>query len=70
MASLKDLKDRLAKIEAQIDAIYQTGQQYTIVGSHVVLNPQLRTLETQKEQLTNRIFRYHGYGSRVTPDFS
>lgn len=69
--TLKDMKEALAKVEAKITSIYDTGQEYTIVGSHTVKNPDLEQLETQAARLRRRIFRYQGKNvSRTAPDFS
>lgn len=70
MASLASLKAQLAKVEAAIDAVSDTGQSYSVTGSHSVTSAAISSLEARAQTLRRRIFRFQGYESRTTPDFN
>lgn len=67
--TLANLKAMLAAVEAKINEVLATGQEYTVVGSHSVKNPTLAELEKQAARIRRRIYLYQGYTSRTAPDF-
>ncbi len=70
MATLTELRAKLTAIEASIDSIMETGQEYSVVGSHSVKKASLSDLEAQRQRIRGRILRKKGYNSRTTPDFN
>ena len=70
MSTLTVLRARLAAIEAKILEILQTGQEYSITGSHSVRNPALEALERQETTIRRKILLAKGYSTRIMPNFS
>ena len=71
MSTVEEYRAKLTAVEAKIDNIIATAQEYTIVGQHTIKNPTLAELEDQRSKLRKRILRkMKGYTSRTTPDFS
>jgi hypothetical protein len=67
MATLAELKERLASIEEKIE---NGVESYSIVGSHSVKHQSMEDLQKQAALLRKRIFRWQGYTGRTHPDFS
>jgi hypothetical protein len=70
MASITELRAQLTAVEAKIDNIIATAQEYSIVGQHSIKNPEIETLEAQRLRIRKRILRKSGYGGRTTPEFN
>lgn len=70
MPTITELRTKLTAIEAKIDNIIATAQEYTIVGQHTIKNPAISELEAQRAKIRQRILRKSGYGGRTRPDFS
>jgi ribosomal protein L10 len=68
--SLASLKTTREKIKQKINDILDTGQEYQIVGSHTVKNPQLTELRRELSSVNQEILRYAGRKTRTKPDFS
>jgi hypothetical protein len=60
-----DLKEELAEVEAAIRELVQTGQEYTIVGSHTIKNPKLGELQSRSSVLRKRMLRWNGVTGRT-----
>ena len=67
--TLAEMKAELAKVEAKISEVLDTGQSYSITGSHSVTNTSIEHLERRAAQLRRRIYRFQGYTGRNRPDF-
>jgi hypothetical protein len=68
--TLAEYRTELAAVEAKILELLGTGQEYSVVGSHSVKNPELTELEQQRTRLRRRILRLQGYNtSRTVPNF-
>jgi copper homeostasis protein CutC len=67
--TIAQLKAMLANVEAKINEVLTTGQEYTVVGSHSIKNPSLAELEQQASNLRRRILLYRGVTSRTFPNF-
>lgn len=70
MASITTYRAQLTAIQAKIDNIIATAQEYTIVGQHSIKNPDLVDLENQRSRVRKRILRKSGYTGRTTPGFN
>lgn len=60
----------LEAVQAKILSILQTGQEYTIVGSRSVKNPELTALVAQERKYTRRLVRANGALGRNQSDHS
>lgn len=67
--ALSTYRTRLAAVQAKILEILQTGQEYTVQGSHTVRNPSLAELERQESYLRRLILRAKGHAGRTLPCF-
>ena len=69
--TIAEKRTELAKVEAAITNIIQTGASYQIVGQYSVTNPSISDLRTYRAQLRKEIMRSLGYDLRRTrPNFS
>ena len=68
--TLSDINANIDAINSKITEIMQTGQEYTVVGSHSVKNPAISDLRSQLQYWERRKYRYLGYTGRTAPDFS
>jgi hypothetical protein len=70
MASIDTWKTELAKVQAAIARITDTGTSVQIHGAMSVTTADLPTLYRREAQLRRQILRYSGYSNRTQPDFS
>ena len=69
--TLTEYRARLTKVETAIDACIQTGEQYTVVGSHSNKRVSLDDLRRERDYLRKKILRLEGYSAtRTRPDFT
>ena len=68
-ATLTALRARLTACQAKILEVLQTGEEYTLQGSHSVRNPTLTALETEENTIRRKILLVKGYTNRVYPSY-
>ena len=59
----------LKRVQAKIEELLTTGQEYTVIGSHTLVNPLLKDLRADEARLKNKILRGKGYSSKGVPDY-
>jgi hypothetical protein len=68
--TIDEYRTQLAAVTAKINEIFTTGQSYSVVGSHSVVNPELSQLRAQETILRRKIVQMSGCDvSRTRPNF-
>jgi hypothetical protein len=63
--SISSDREELERVQLALQEIYDTGQQYQLVGGHMVQNPSIASLTLREEKIRARIMRRRGYAGRI-----